>query len=124
MTDMNSQRPRPGWVAAAKAEATTAEQRLWQALEEVEDPEYPVSVVDMGLIYALHHREASVYLQLTFTAMGCPCMEFIISDIRERLLKEADVNEVHMEIVWDPPWTRQRLSEKGIARLKTWGVAA
>jgi metal-sulfur cluster biosynthetic enzyme len=119
-----AERPKPGWLDAAKAKATEDERRLWQALEEVEDPEYPISVVDMGLIYGLQRRGRLVHLQLTFTAMGCPCMEFIIGDIRERLLEEDDVDEVEMEIVWDPPWTRQRLSEKGIEKLKTWGIAA
>jgi len=124
MSALTGERPKPGWIDGAKAGATAEEQRLWQALEEVEDPEYPISVVDMGLIYGLQRRGGAVQLQLTFTAMGCPCMEFIISDIRERLLQEEGVERVEMEIVWDPPWTRQRLSEKGIEKLKTWGVAA
>lgn len=124
MTTMTGQRPKPGWIDAAKAQATAAEQRLWQALEEVEDPEYPISVVDMGLIYGLQWDGRTAHLQLTFTAMGCPCMEFIIGDIRERLLQEDGVEQVEMEIVWDPPWTRQRLSVKGIEKLRTWGIAA
>ena len=117
------ERPKPGWLDEAKAQATPDELRLWQALEEVEDPEYPISVVDMGLIYGLAFDAPGVAIKLTFTAMGCPCMEFIIGDIRERLLQEANVETVHMEIVWDPPWTRRRLSAKGIEKLKTWGIA-
>lgn len=117
-------RPQPKWVAAARAEATAVEQGLWAALEEVEDPEWPVSVVDMGLIYGLRYRDGRVDIELTFTAMGCPCMEFIIGDIRERLLQETAVTEVKMEIVWDPPWTRQRLSAKGIEKLRKWGISA
>lgn len=117
-------RPKPKWVAAARAEATAVEQQLWAALEEVEDPEWPVSVVDMGLIYGLRCHDGRVEIDLTFTAMGCPCMEFIIADIRERLLQETAVTDVKMEIVWDPPWTRQRLSAKGIEKLRQWGVSA
>ena len=98
------------------------EERLWQALEEVEDPEFPLSVVDMGLIYGLEIEDRRVQVQLTFTAMGCPCMEFILSDIRQRLLQEPEIDTVNLEIVWDPPWTRQRLSPKGIEKLKGWGV--
>jgi metal-sulfur cluster biosynthetic enzyme len=116
------ERPKPHWLDKAKAQATTAELRLWQALEEVEDPEYPVSVVDMGLIYGLRLDGRSAHVQLSFTSMGCPCMEFIIGDIRERLLQENNVAEVEMEIVWDPPWTRQRLTEKGLEKLKAWGI--
>jgi len=117
------ERPQPGWVAPAKAKASPAELRLWQALESVQDPEYPVSVVDMGLIYSLQHHGRRAAVQLTFTSMGCPCMEFIIGDIRERLLQEPDVDEVDLEIVWDPPWTRKRLTARAIEKLKSWGVA-
>ena len=116
--------PKPGWIDDARAGATPAEQRLWQALEEVQDPEYPVSVVDMGLIYDLRYEDGRAAVKLTFTAMGCPCMEFIIGDIRERLLQETEVDEVDLEIVWDPPWTRRRLSDRAIEKLKTWGVSA
>ncbi len=56
--------------------------------------------------------------------MGCPAMEFIMDDIRERLLKEADVHEVQFEIVWDPVWTKARLTEEGIEIMRTWGVSA
>ena len=122
MTASTTQRSKPAWVAPAKAEASPSERRLWQALEDVTDPEYPVSVVDMGLIYGLEHVGRRAGVRLTFTSMGCPCMEFIIGDIRERLLEEEDVDEVTLEIVWDPPWTRKRLSERAIERLKTWGV--
>ena len=108
----------------AKAQATTAELGLWQALEEIEDPEYPVSVVDMGLIYGLWLDGRSAHVHLSFTSMGCPCMEFIIGDIRERLLQEEAVDVVALEIVWDPPWTRQRLTEKGLEKLKAWGITA
>ena len=116
-------RPTPPWVAPAKAAASAAEADLWQALEEVEDPEYPVSVVDMGLIYNIKLDGGTAHIDLTFTSMGCPCMEYIIDDIRERLLKEPAVSEVALKIVWDPPWTRQRLTEKGAEKLKQWGIA-
>lgn len=116
-------RPKPKWLAEARAKASPDERRLWAALEEVEDPEWPISVVDMGLIYGLAFAHGRVHIDLTFTAMGCPCMEFIIGDIRERLLQEADVSDVSMEIVWDPPWTRQRLTPKGMEKLRTWGIS-
>lgn len=97
---------------------------LWDALREVTDPEIPISVVDMGLIVDLRHQEGQVDLKLTFTAMGCPAMEFIMDDIRERLLREPDVREVHIEVVWEPVWTKARLSEEGIEIMRTWGISA
>ena len=113
----------PPWVAPAKEAASVPEIALWQALEQVEDPEYPVSVVDMGLIYGIKLNGRIAQIELSFTSMGCPCMEYIIDDIRTRLLQEATVDEVNLQIVWDPPWTRQRLTEKGVEKLRKWGVA-
>ena len=97
---------------------------LWDALRDVMDPEIPISVVDMGLIVDLSLSDGIVFVKLTFTAMGCPAMEFIMDDIRERLLQEPGVQEVHIEIVWDPVWTKARLSEEGIDIMRTWGVSA
>ena len=97
---------------------------LWDALRDVTDPEIPISVVDMGLIVAVSQQEGIVDLTLTFTAMGCPAMDFIMDDIRARLLQEPGVREVRIDIVWDPVWTKARLTEEGIEILRTWGVSA
>jgi metal-sulfur cluster biosynthetic enzyme len=97
---------------------------LWDALRDVMDPEIPISVVDMGLIVDLRQQQGIVDLKLTFTAMGCPAMDFIMDDIRARLLQEAGVEQVNIEIVWDPVWTRARLSEDGIDIMRTWGISA
>ncbi len=97
---------------------------LWDALRDVTDPEIPISVVDMGLIVDLQQHEGSVDIKLTFTAMGCPAMDFIMDDIRERLLREPDVEQVNIEIVWEPVWTKARLSEDGIDIMRTWGISA
>ena len=99
------------------------EERLLQALREVEDPELPVSVVDMGLIVDLRCNASRVEVDITFTAMGCPAMDMIIDDVRERLLREPDVEEVDVEVVWDPIWTKERLSEDARAQLREWGVS-
>ena len=79
--------------------AEEVEARLWTALRDVEDPEIPVSVVGLGLIVTIAYNEVehAVDLQLTFTAMGCPAMEFIEEDIRDRLLLEPDVDIVRIE---------------------------
>ncbi len=56
--------------------------------------------------------------------MGCPAMDFIMDDIRARLLQEPGVREVHIEIVWEPAWSKARLSEDGIDIMRTWGIAS
>jgi metal-sulfur cluster biosynthetic enzyme len=107
-------------TATAQVEA-----RLWEALRHVEDPEIPVSVVGMGLIVSLGYRpeRRAAELQITFTAMGCPAMEFIEEDIRCALLRDPDVDEVEIEVVWDPVWTKARLRDEARAKMRTLGIA-
>jgi metal-sulfur cluster biosynthetic enzyme len=104
----------------------SAEARLWMALREVEDPEIPISVVSMGLIVSLAYDAdaRAVDIELTFTAMGCPAMEFIQDDIRERLLAEPEVDEVRIEVVWDPVWTRARIREEARETMRGLGIVA
>ena len=102
----------------------TVEARLWLALREVEDPEIPISVVGMGLIVGLTYDDGVVDLKLTFTAMGCPAMDFIQDDIRERLLQEPEVEEVRIEIVWDPVWTRSMIREEARETMRGLGIVA
>jgi metal-sulfur cluster biosynthetic enzyme len=101
------------------------EARLWQALRHVEDPEIPVSVVGMGLIVSLAYRAERrvAELEITFTAMGCPAMEFIEEDIREALLRDPDVGSVEIEVVWDPVWTKNRLRADARAKMRELGIA-
>ncbi len=97
---------------------------VWAALREVMDPEFPISLVDLGLIYDVRRVGTCVEIDLTFTATACPCMDFIHEDIRERLLKLDNIAEVKITHVWDPPWTVDRISEAGRKALKKCGVAA
>ena len=98
-------------------------ERLWAALSEIQDPEMPVNLVDLGLIYAVEERDGVVDVDLTFTAMGCPASDFILDDVRERLLREPGVEEVRVNVVWDPPWTVARMTQAGRDSLESWGLA-
>jgi metal-sulfur cluster biosynthetic enzyme len=99
--------------------------RLWSALKDVEDPEIPVSVVDMGLIVSVGYQPQDMLakLQITYTAMGCPAMEMIQDDIRARLLREPGVERVDIDVVWDPVWTRRRLSEAARETMLDLGIS-
>jgi metal-sulfur cluster biosynthetic enzyme len=109
-------------VAAVREEV---EARLWQALRHVEDPEIPVSVVGMGLIVSLaYDPEARVAnVELTFTAMGCPAMDFIQDDVRAALEADPDVDTVAIEVVWDPVWTKARIRAEARQRMLELGIA-
>ena len=98
--------------------------RFWAALRDVRDPELPISLVDLGLIYDIRAAHERVEVDITFTATACPCMDFIRQDITERLLREPGVREVRIREVWDPPWTSDRMTAEGKAILRGFGVAA
>jgi metal-sulfur cluster biosynthetic enzyme len=98
--------------------------RIWQALREVEDPEIPVSVVDMGLIVDVGYAERTARLRITYTAMGCPAMDMIQDDIRRALLKLPEVDTVEIEVTWEPAWTRKRLSDEARAAMRELGIVA
>lgn len=95
---------------------------LWAALHEVEDPEFPMSIVDMGLVVDLQQVDRTAQVKLTFTAMGCPCMDMIIEDTRTRLLQEPEVDEVEIQVVWSPVWSKHRLTEQGREIMQLYGV--
>jgi metal-sulfur cluster biosynthetic enzyme len=98
-------------------------EKLWAALAEVQDPEMPINLVDLGVIYRVAELDGVVEVDLTFTAMGCPASDFILEDVRERLLREDGVREVRINVVWNPPWTVARVTQAGRDALESWGLA-
>ena len=113
--------PPPAFDGPARDLAETAR----RALYEVSDPEFPISVLDLGLVCGIEADEASgsVRVALTFTATACPCMDFIEWDVRERLLREPGISSLEIDVVWDPPWTTSRISDRGRKILERSGVA-
>ena len=99
------------------------ESRVWSALAEIDDPEMPVNLVDLGLIYGVTVESGRACVRLTFTAMGCPATEMLMGDIRDRLLAEPGIEEVRLDVVWDPPWTSARLTADGREALRAWGLS-
>ncbi len=113
--------------APGEAPRPAATASLWSALEHVNDPELPISIVDLGLIYDVRrdeHDATRVIVELTYTAMGCPCTSFIRQDLTDRLLLEPDVRHVEIVEVWSPAWTRARMTARGRTLMRTFGVAA
>ncbi len=101
-------------------------QRLWDALTEVQDPEMPVNLVDLGVIYGITEQDGVVDVALTFTAMGCPASEFILEDVRERLLREDWCSRrSRRQRRVEPALDRgaRRDLEAGRDALESWGLA-
>ncbi len=95
----------------------------WRALHEVADPEFPISLPDLGLVYEVEAAGSTIRVTVTFTASACPCIEFIKWDIRDRLLEEQGIEDVIIEVTWDPPWTTGRITERGRDALRRAGVS-
>ncbi|WER49046.1 SUF system Fe-S cluster assembly protein [Cupriavidus sp. WKF15] len=94
-------------------EPDSLEGRVIAALRTVYDPEIPVNIYDLGLVYQLSADEASgkVGIRMTLTAPGCPVAQAFPSVVQEAVMEASGVNEVEVELVWDPPWSRARMSE-------------
>jgi probable FeS assembly SUF system protein SufT len=111
--------------AAAAAEhdgGPVAEEIIWDALKNVYDPEIPVNIVDLGLIYSLEvkHLETGgnrVDVKMTLTAPGCGMGPAIAADAQHRILSVSGVTEAEVGLVWDPPWSSERISQEGKAKL-------
>jgi metal-sulfur cluster biosynthetic enzyme len=109
---------------AALSRREHVQARIWEALRQVEDPEIPVSVVGMGLIVSVGYRpeQRTAELAITFTSMACPATEFIEEDIREALLRDPEIDEVEIEVVWDPIWTKDRIRADARETMRRLGI--
>lgn len=96
---------------------------IWHILTEVMDPELPISIVDMGLVYDVRVQEGSAEIDLTFTAIACPAMNMIIDDVRDRVQAIPGIFSTNVNVVWNPPWTKTRLTPKGREVLLSLGIA-
>jgi len=113
-----------GLESFADEEAQTApsgpveEKRVWEALRTCYDPEIPVNIVDLGLVYDLHIEpgaagQSKVFVKMTLTAPGCGMGPVIARDAQERILDLPGVEEAQVEIVWDPPWHQSMITAEG-----------
>jgi len=95
-----------------------SEGNILQALHGVNDPEVGLNIVDLGLVYSAEIRGDSVRIVMTMTTPACPMHSYLIEEVREAILvQHEEVENVSVELVWDPPWSPQMISEKGKRQL-------
>lgn len=92
-------------------------EEIVKALKECYDPEIPVNVWDLGLIYDVSVDGEKVHVKMTLTAPGCPMHTFISQEVKQKLQSISGVNEATVEVVWDPPWTPDKMSPQAKAQL-------
>ncbi|UPM43655.1 1,2-phenylacetyl-CoA epoxidase subunit PaaD [Halocatena salina] len=96
---------------------------VWEALYEVEDPEMPISVVDLGLIYGVEIEADHVLVEMTLTYTGCPAREMLLSDVQSAVEAVEDVEDCSVRLVWTPEWSLEFITEDGANALESFGVS-
>lgn len=112
----------PAAAPAAAGDGKVFEKQVWETLKNCYDPEIPVNIVDLGLIYSMNLSKApeggqKVDVKMTLTARGCGMGPAIAADAQQKLLALDGVEEANVEVVWDPPWTPAMISPEGRKRL-------
>lgn len=114
-----------GDVPATGAGAEGLDREVWQALYRVEDPEMPVSIVDLGLIYGVDVDAESdaVDVEMTLTYTGCPAREMLIGSVQEAVTAVEGIEECNVRLVWSPPWTVDMVTPYGRNALREFGLS-
>lgn len=100
----------------------TMETQIREALKVVRDPEIPVNVVDLGLIYDVDiEDDGTVNISMTLTSMGCPVQDMIQADAELAAMKVEGVRRVNVEFVWSPPWDTDKMSDDGKKQMRMFG---
>ena len=110
--DPGNQPPQDAPFIAEPLNTLKFQPQLVEAVSKVFDPEIPVNIYELGLVYDLEVDSAcNVHVRMTLTAPACPAAQTIPVDVERRVREVPGVNDVKVSVVWDPPWTRERMSE-------------
>jgi FeS assembly SUF system protein len=92
-------------------ETTIEPAQIFEQLRDVYDPEIPVNIVDLGLVYNVRLEENSVDVLMTLTAIGCPVAPEVMADVEDHLRQVAGVERVNVTLTFDPPWSPDKMTE-------------
>ena len=101
---------------------TVTEDQIRASLKQFMDPEIPISIIDLGLIYGIDISEKNdINIKMTMTTKGCPLHETMVDDVKRYTRKVSGVNDVNVDIVWDPPWSMDKISDEAKSMMKNMG---
>ncbi|AGY54930.1 MIP18 family protein yitW [Bacteroidales bacterium CF] len=96
----------------------TVEKNIVLALKQVYDPEIPVNIYDLGLVYEIKVDEnKKAYIKMTLTAPNCPMVDELLQDVHDAVSDVPNISDVAIELVFDPPWDKSRMSEEALLEL-------
>ncbi|WP_129115665.1 1,2-phenylacetyl-CoA epoxidase subunit PaaD [Halegenticoccus tardaugens] len=103
--------------------ATGVEREIWDALYEVEDPEMPVSVVDLGLIYGIEVADGRALIEMTLTYTGCPARDMLTNDVRCAAMTAPGVDDAEVRLRYSPEWNVNMVTARGREKLRDFGLS-
>ena len=87
-------------------------EKIVSEIKKIYDPEIPVNIYELGLIYRIEvNDEKKVIIEMTLTSPNCPVAESLPKSVKENILKIDEIKDVDLKLVWDPPWTKDKMSE-------------
>ena len=98
---------------------TFSKEIITEKLTEVIDPEVGLNIIDMGLVYDIEIRDSDIFVQMTLTTPGCPMSSYLTGATRSALAALDGVGEVDVELVWEPPWSPERINLEALERLRS-----
>jgi len=118
---LGKENPADGASAHTTGAGPVSEERVWEVLKTCYDPEIPVNIVDLGLVYDLRIDQAAqgakVAVQMTLTAPGCGMGPVIAREAQQKISQLSGVADADVQVVWDPPWSPDKISEEGKKKL-------
>lgn len=111
------------FVEERRADTTPFERELWDVIDEIPDPHIPVSLVEMAMIYGVEANGSEVVVEMTYPCMGCPAYGMIQNDIESCLTVLDGVDTVEVEVVWDPVWSKEMLTENVREKMRESGIS-
>jgi len=112
-----------GEVPATGEDADGVERRVWEALYKVEDPEMPISIVDLGLIYGVSVADGVASVDMTLTYTGCPARDMLLNEVKQSVAAVDGIDEAEITMVWSPGWTVDMVTEQGKESLREFGLS-
>jgi probable FeS assembly SUF system protein SufT len=108
--------PRPVTISSGPVTQDQLEKQVWESLKTCYDPEIPVNIVDLGLIYDCHltpigEHNFKADVKMTLTAPGCGMGPVLAQDVQNKLISLEPIDEANVELVWDPPWNQSMMTE-------------
>ena len=103
--------------------STGIERAVWDALYDIDDPEMPISIVDLGLIYGVEIDDGHTRVDMTLTYTGCPARDMLKETVRRKVAAVEGIEEAELRLVWSPEWSVEMVTKKGKDDLREFGLS-